>query len=428
MRAELTSLVAVLAQLAESDDLGELCEASSDAFGAYVAAGRDSGSRSVWFRPDPALLAAVVPTAVEFLDSSSAGEFDERLAPFVLRGFETRFRFLSDAHGHLGVRGRTMQSWGRVLGRRVHLTTRLRARYVGPEEQPDGLASLPQLLWPDVFERRFARFLPDVRSQLRRRFCSLTLGVLATKGSYLDVAAGLGLARNDSLGHHLGQPLRDGQEDGDFYDALVEAAEWLGDQRWTVDYGARRRVLGDLTLITPEDWAWACWASGVYVDRGRRRRHSSTWIWCVLTGGEQALALTFRGRDRNAEKASYGRFLREHLATLEPALVALATRSCNAGACRARCVPTCRGGGRRHGACPTTSPPSASSRAGPHGRSVETRRPPRRRTGCPSSTTWWRSSVSIFWRSSSTRPGACSTATRTGNGVPDRRSSYASPI
>jgi len=325
-RAELRSVVAVLAHLAEANDLGELCDASSAAFDAYVAAGRDSGPRSAWLRPEPALLAAVVPSAVELLGCSSAAEFDEQLAPFVYRGFETKFRFLSDAHEHLGVRGRTMQSWGRVLGSRVHLTARLRARYVGPEERPDGLASLPQLLWPEVFEHRFARFLPDVRSHLRRRFCSLALGVLATKRSYLDVAAGLGLERNDSLGHHLGQLLRDRQDDGDFYDALIETARWLGDQRWTVDYEVRRRLLCDLTLITAEDWAWASWASGLYIDRGRRRRHSSTWIWCVLTGGEPALAPTFRGRDRNAEKASYGRFLREHLVTLEPALVALATR------------------------------------------------------------------------------------------------------
>lgn len=325
-RAELRSVVAVLAHLAEADDLGELCDASSAAFDAYVVGGRDSGPRSAWLRPDPALLAAVVPSAVELLGCSSAAEFDERLAPFVHRGFETKFRFLSDAHRQLGLRGRTMRSWGRVLGSRVHLTARLRARHVGPEERPDGLASLPQLLWPDVFEHRFARFLPDVRSHLRRRFCSLALGVLATKGSYLDVSARLGLARNDSLGRHLGELLRDRQEDGDFYDALIETARWLGDQHWTLDYAARRRLLGDLTLITPEDWAWACWACGVYVDRGRRRRHSSTWIWCVLTGGEPALAPTFGGHDPNSEKASYGRFLREHLSTLEPALVALATR------------------------------------------------------------------------------------------------------
>ena len=325
-RNELTSLVAILAQLSDGDDLGEVCTVASEAFDDYVTAGRGSGPRSVWPCPDPALLAAVIPTAVELLDSASPAEFDDRLAPFVRRGFETRFRFLSDAHGQLGVRGRTMQAWGRILGPRVHLTTRLRARYVSPDARPDGLASLPQLLWPDVFDERFARFLPKVRRRLRQRFCSLALGVLATKGSYLDVAAGLGLPRNDSLSHHLSQVLRDRKEDGAFYEALVGTARWLGDRPWTVDYAARRQSLGDIRLITSEDWAWACWASGVYVDRGRRRRHSSTWIWCVLTGGEPALAPTFRGNDPNSERASYRGFLREHLATLEPALVALATR------------------------------------------------------------------------------------------------------
>lgn len=219
-----------------------------------------------------------------------------------------------------------MQAWVRVLGRRVHLTTRLRARDVGPEPRADGVAFLPQLLWPDVFEERFARFLPDVRRHLRRRFCSLALGVLATKGSYLDVAEGLGLPRNDSLAHHLSQRLRDQGEDGAFYDTLVAAARWLRDQRYTVDYGARRRSLGEFGLVTPSDWAWASWASGAYVERGRRRRHSSTWIWCALTGGEPARAPTFRRGDPNTEKASYKRFLREHLSSLEPALIALATR------------------------------------------------------------------------------------------------------
>jgi len=325
-RSELTSLVAILAQLAEVDDLGEISQVLSAAFGSYVAAGRGSGPRSVWPCPDPALLAAVVPTAVELLDCPSSAAFDAALAPFVRRGFETRFRFLSEAHTHLGVRGRTMQAWGRILGPRVHLTTRLRARYVGPAARPDGLAPLPQLLWPEVFDQRFARFLPDVRTGLRRRFCSLALGVLATKGSYLDVAAGLGLPRNDSLAHHLSLLLRDRHEDGSFYDGLVEAGQWLAAQDSTVDYGARRRSLGDLTLIPPEDWAWACWASGLYVDRGLKRRHSSTWIWCTLTGGEPSLAPTFRGTYPGSEKAMYGRFQREHLPALEPALVALATR------------------------------------------------------------------------------------------------------
>ena len=325
-RGQLTSLVATLAQLADVGDLGDVGAGAADAFDRYVAGGRESGPRSVWLCPDPALLAAVLPTAVEMLDAASSAEFDERLAPFVQRGFETRFRFLSDAYGHLGTRGRTMQAWARVLGRRVHLTTRLRARDVGPEPRADGLAFLPQLLWPDVFEERFARFLPDVRRHLRRQFCVLAVGVLATKGSYLDVADGLGLPRNDSLAHHLSQRLQDQSEDGDFYDTLVAAAGWLSRQRHAVDYAARRRSLGDFGLIAPGDWAWASWASGVYLERGRRRRHSSTWIWCALTGGKPAGAPTFRRGDPNSEKASYRRFLREHLPTLEPALVAIATR------------------------------------------------------------------------------------------------------
>lgn len=56
------------------------------------------------------------------------------------------------------------------------------------------------------------------------------------KGSYLDVAAGLGLPRDDSLSHHMGQVLRDRKDDGAFYEALVETARWLGDGPWAVDY------------------------------------------------------------------------------------------------------------------------------------------------------------------------------------------------
>ena len=139
-----------------------------------------------------------------------------------------------------------MQAWGRVLGRSVFLTTRLRSRYCGPPAVPRGLDRLPQLLWPDVFARHFSRYLPDVRPGLRRQFCSLALGVLATKGSYLKVAAGLGLPANDSLAHHLNERLRTDGHDGAFYDSLVATADWLNGQTLTVDYGARRTALAEL--------------------------------------------------------------------------------------------------------------------------------------------------------------------------------------
>ncbi|MFN2556588.1 MAG: hypothetical protein ABR592_06890, partial [Nitriliruptorales bacterium] len=89
----MTSVVAILAQLAEVEDLGEVCPIATGAFDRYAAGGRQSGPRSAWTRPDAALLAAVLPTAVAMLAVASSAEFDERLAPFVHCGFETRFRF-----------------------------------------------------------------------------------------------------------------------------------------------------------------------------------------------------------------------------------------------------------------------------------------------------------------------------------------------
>lgn len=324
------SLVAILARLAEPEELGELGAKPSAAFDAFVAAGRSWSPRSISqsaLPPDPALLAAVVPAAMEILAASTPARFDEMLAPLVHRGFQTRFPYLSLAYRELGLRDRTMQAWARIVGPRMRLTARIRFPHLGPHDRPNGLALLPQRLWPDVFEQRFAHFLPGVETRLRRRFCALALGVLATKGSYLDVAAGLGLPRNDSVAHHLNELLRARHQHIAFYEAIVDAARWLRGQDWTVDYQARRRSLADLTMIDSEDWAWACWATGIYMDRGRRQRHSSTWIWRVLTGGEPALAPTFaRDYDLNSEKLTYRRFVRNHLPILEPALVALATR------------------------------------------------------------------------------------------------------
>ncbi len=220
-----------------------------------------------------------------------------------------------------------MQAWGRVLGRSVFLTTRLRSRYCGPPAVPSGLDRLPQLLWPDVFARHFSRYLPDVRPGLRRQFCSLALGVLATKGSYLKVAEGLGLPANDSLAHHLNERLRTDGHDGAFYDSLVATADWLNGQTLTVDYGARRTALADLELISEADWAWVCWSTGSRVDRGRRRRHSSTWLWCALTGGAMPLAPTVLAESIKGEKVTYRRFVTDHLSGLEPALTVLASRA-----------------------------------------------------------------------------------------------------
>lgn len=325
-RAELGGVLRVLAQLGHRGELGDIAPAAEAAFEAFVrstapaARGRPSG-----WSPDPALLAAIMPAATELLAQPTQSAFDAALEPLVRRGFDTRVRFLTDAQ-RLGATGRTMQAWGRVLGRTVHLTTRLRSRNCGPAAVPRGLDRLPQLLWPAVFDDRFSRFLPGVRRGLRRRFCALALGVLATKGSYLKVAAGLGLPVNDSLAHHLSQRLRTEGQDGDFYDALVATSDWLGHQTLTVDYGARRRAFADLELISEEDWAWVGWATGSRVDRGRRRRHASTWLWCVLTGGAMPLAPTVKGESIGSEKVTYRRFVADHESILEPALLVLAAR------------------------------------------------------------------------------------------------------
>lgn len=137
----------------------------------------------------------------------------ERLAPFVRRGFETRFRFLSDAHGQLGVRGRTMQAWGRILGRACTSRPGCGRATSARRHGRRGWHRCRSCCGPTCSMAASPASFPtsgDICADGSAR----SPCVLATKGSYLDVAAGLGLPRNDSLSHHLNQVLRDRHEDG----------------------------------------------------------------------------------------------------------------------------------------------------------------------------------------------------------------------
>ena len=71
------------------------------------------------------------------------------------------------------------------------------------------------MLWPGVFDDHFADFLPELRPLVRRRFCAISLGVLSTKGSYLEVASALSIGHGYGHSRHL-QLLRDpaGGSDG----------------------------------------------------------------------------------------------------------------------------------------------------------------------------------------------------------------------
>jgi hypothetical protein len=325
-RVELASVVAIVTQLAEPDDLGELGVAPLAAFYDYVAAGRSLGRSTIWQRSaDPALLAAVVPTAVELLAAPSPCEFDDGLAPLVRRGFETRFPSPNDPYRYLGVRGLTLQAWARVVGNRQSLTTRIRSRYGGTENPTRRAGPAPAKAVARGVRRALRTVPPRRRHRTSPTILLPGLRCPATKGSYVEVAAGLGLPRCDNLVRHMNRLLRDRQEADEFYQALVETARWLDRQAWTVDYGQQRRSLADLTVIADRDWHWACSTSGIHMDCRSGPRHSSRWLWCALTGGEPELAPSFAHRTDRCERATYVRFVNEALPTLQPALVAIAT-------------------------------------------------------------------------------------------------------
>ncbi|HYR63677.1 MAG TPA: hypothetical protein VET24_13735 [Actinomycetota bacterium] len=268
------------------------------------------------------MLAALLPKAVELLACSPVA-FEAALRPLVERCLKGPIPHLTQARRQLGISGRTLQTWSGIIASRIRLTNRMRSPLQRPLAGAPSPQRLPQLLWPAVFESFYSGF--PIQHLLFRRFCPVALGVAATKWTFAQVAAALGLppGPGEQFYRHVINLLRTQGKDRLFYDALVDASRWLETQNWTVDYSVRRSVLGHMNLIMGSDWAWACWASGVHPGGGRRRRHASTWLWAALTGGHLNLAPTADRTHPSTEGDTYKRFLADDLPALEPALLAL---------------------------------------------------------------------------------------------------------
>ncbi len=107
---ELGGVLGALAHLAHLEELGEVAEARAAAFSAHAATTLASGLRpALGSAPDPAVLAALLPKAVELLACSPVA-FEAALRPLVERCLKGPIPHLTQARRQLGISGRTLQT------------------------------------------------------------------------------------------------------------------------------------------------------------------------------------------------------------------------------------------------------------------------------------------------------------------------------
>ena len=247
-----------------------------------------------------ALMAAVAPVAVDMLASHSVQNLADKLEPFVARvrastphvsaHFLRRFAFSGELEEAF------VQSWARL---RRTKRPNSKAISVMPDSHFVALEAdyVPQLLWKQVYEHRFAEFIRSMHEDHARRFCSMALLRFAGGYTWNSAAELLGLPGryNQDKGSWAMRLLKEDGTDALFVARLRELARQVVEDVNAINYGARRRALSDFEIIAAADWDDLRVAANLTSWVGSRRRYASAWVWCHLTSGDYRLSPALRG-------------------------------------------------------------------------------------------------------------------------------------
>ncbi|GBF03879.1 hypothetical protein DAERI_010051 [Deinococcus aerius] len=282
-----------------------------------------------------ALMAAILPVAVELLDAPNVGELCRRMAWLVARVQDLKRNKIRLAAIDFNFAGPLLEAFNLVLAPNAEFPRRVGNRSPYARHGGEGYAfsaeHVPQLLWEDEYRRAFQPLLTgtDVGDDPARRVISMNLVKLAEDVSWLSAAHTLGLPPSTATGsanNVMGVITTLGRSE-DFALALHDLAYRLSTRADKVDYAARRRAFENYEEVPYDTWCELLRGTGR--DPGHlhgKHRVAAAWVWARVTEGDWRLSPAFQQGPLTAGTYSelYRRFRLNDLPRLQPVLEAYA--------------------------------------------------------------------------------------------------------
>jgi hypothetical protein len=344
--AEMRSLVETILYVVQPEAVRNLPRVARDAVEAHVSE-RDATNRigeeqrrmrggrggtrhrvAVAAPTNAALLAAVVPWALEIVSAPSDAEQRRRLEPLWKLADQGSAESSLRLAGWFNYSPRLATNWRSFSRSRQTLPGRAGLHRRRERVWGFGVESIPQLIWRPVYDRAFAPFMPGIGGDRARRHVALCLANMAGVSTWEDAAAALGLdpIKNRRRVHILHFELLRAGTDAAFIVRLHALARSLERIPLGVDYGRRRRVFDELDDLDVDDWAGICERAQLRraIRGDQARSNAAVWLWTQLTGGDWRCAPTYRSLPLELADNRRRSFERYHAAPLQVALRACA--------------------------------------------------------------------------------------------------------
>lgn len=308
----LRSLCALVLYGAEMDSIVPLAEPERTALENHTkirnrrvahrkesASPRNEERNRVFIGPpeDPALLAALVTASFAILDAPDLESLTNRLTSIAenckRRYGKTRWEIAN----YFSFSGPLAKGFERALA-----TSSKFDRAIGKNSSAGRTANydfepkhVPQLLWEDLYKKKFKVLLPNIQDNHGRRFCSMSLLRLVEEFTWEQAGSYLGLpASSLKMANKAVVTLNLNDKKEAFSQALHAAAFDLSEQVQKSDFAELRAKLCQLREVPMDDWTSICASAGMSVGE-TRNKYAAAWLWARMTSGDWTLAPALHG-------------------------------------------------------------------------------------------------------------------------------------
>ena len=263
---------------------------------------------------DAALVAAVVPAALDILSARTPDVMADRLEGLVESACRRNKHTLRNVLKDYPVSQPLREAFERCLARRGPLPTRLRRNGSAARTQIS-VEEIPQLFWGDLYETHLASLFTQGWETQARRFCSIIFAQAVGASTVSRAVAALGLPASGVTTAYEWTRRLAAEDKLDQFQAAIESLLSVVAARDRPNLAERRRMLEGFTEVPADDWSHLCAEVGLGVGRQINRRYAAAWLWAEVTGGDYrvspaAASLVSEGRKPSVVNDRIRRFAR----------------------------------------------------------------------------------------------------------------------